>query len=53
MEANVFVCQVNKEMSMLSEVFYEYPYKPAGTKKAVDASDIYLVVSANPEFSTS
>jgi hypothetical protein len=26
---------------MLSEVFYEYLYKPAGAKKAVDASDIY------------
>jgi hypothetical protein len=41
MEANVCVHQVNKGMSMLSEVFYEYLYKPAGAKKAADASDIY------------
>jgi hypothetical protein len=41
MESDVFACQVNKETSMLSEVFYEYLYKPAGAKKAADASDIY------------
>jgi hypothetical protein len=41
MEANVFARQVNKGTSMLSEVFYEYPYKPAGAKKAADAGDVY------------
>jgi hypothetical protein len=40
-ESNVFARQVNKGMSMLSEVFYEYSYKPTGAKKALDASDIY------------
>jgi hypothetical protein len=37
----VFAHQVNKGTSMLSEVFYEYLYKPAGAKKAVDASDVH------------
>jgi hypothetical protein len=41
MEGNVFVHQVNKGTSMLSEVFYEYLYKPAGAKKAADAGDVY------------
>jgi hypothetical protein len=41
MEANVFARQVNKGMSMLSKIFYEYLYKPTGAKKATDASDIY------------
>jgi hypothetical protein len=41
MENNVFACQVNKGMGMLSKVFNEYSYKPTGAKEAVDASDIY------------
>jgi hypothetical protein len=28
-------------MGMLSEIFDEYLYKPAGAKKAADASDVY------------
>jgi hypothetical protein len=40
-EGNVFVCQVNKGMGMLSKIFDEYPYKPAGAKKAIDAGDVY------------
>jgi hypothetical protein len=42
MEDNIFAPQVNKGTSMLSEVFYEYSYEPAGAKKAADASDVYL-----------
>jgi hypothetical protein len=41
MESNVFVCQINKGTSMLSEVFDKYSYEPTGAKKAADASDIY------------
>jgi hypothetical protein len=41
MEGNVFAHQVNKEKGMLSKIFDEYPYKPTGTKKAVDAGDVY------------
>jgi hypothetical protein len=26
---------------MLSKVFYEYSYEPAGAKKAMDTSDVY------------
>jgi hypothetical protein len=40
-EDNVFASQVNTGTSMLSEVFYEYSYEPAGAKKAADAGDIY------------
>jgi hypothetical protein len=41
MESNVFACQVNKGMGMLSEVFNEYPYEPTSAKKAMDISDVY------------
>jgi hypothetical protein len=41
MERNVFAHQVNKGTGMLSKIFDEYPYEPAGAKEAVDASDIY------------
>jgi hypothetical protein len=41
MEGNVFARQVNKGTGMLSKIFDEYPYKPASTKKAADAGDIY------------
>jgi hypothetical protein len=39
-ESNVFAHQVNKWMGMLSEIFNEYLYKPAGAKEAADAGDI-------------
>jgi hypothetical protein len=40
-ESNVFARQVNKGMSMLSEVFNKYPYEPTGAKEATDAGDVY------------
>jgi hypothetical protein len=40
-EGNVFACQVNKGTGMLSKIFDEYPYEPAGAKEAMDAGDIY------------
>jgi hypothetical protein len=41
MESNVFARQVNKGMGMLSKIFDEYPYEPAGAKEAADAGDVY------------
>jgi hypothetical protein len=41
MESNVFAHQVNKGMGMLSKIFDEYLYEPAGAKEAMDASDVY------------
>jgi hypothetical protein len=41
MESNVFAHQVNKGMGMLSKIFDEYPYEPAGAKEAADAGDVY------------
>jgi hypothetical protein len=41
MESNVFARQVNKGTGMLSKIFDEYLYEPAGAKEATDASDVY------------
>jgi hypothetical protein len=41
MEGNVFAHQVNKGTGMLSKIFDEYPYKPAGAKEAMDTGDVY------------
>jgi hypothetical protein len=41
MEGDVFARQVNKGTGMLSKIFDEYSYEPAGAKEAADAGDIY------------
>jgi hypothetical protein len=41
MKSNVFARQVNKGTGMLSKIFDEYPYEPAGAKEAADTGDVY------------